>query len=209
MIASCSAWNSDQEYVCFKWFWAVEISFSKCWNQRHLVTCFGTKFYYDRIVLSVKFWSRICLFQLVLSSRSAFFLVLKWAPPGGKFGNQILLWSHRAQREILIKYIFVSNGSEQKKCLFLSVEISAIQWQVLELYFILSASCSAWNSDQEYVCFKRFWAEEVPFSKCWNQRHPVTSFGTIFYFERIVLSVKFWSGICLFQTILSRRSAFF
>jgi len=42
---------------------------------------------------------------MVLSSKSAFFLVLKSAPPGDKFWN-----------------------------------------------------CSAWNSDQEYVCFTWFWA---------------------------------------------------
>jgi hypothetical protein len=102
----------------------------------------------------------------------------------------------------------VSNGSELLKCLFLSVEISATWRQVLELNFILIASCSAWNSDQEYVCFKLFWAVEVSFSECWNQRHLVTSFGTKFYYDRIVFSVKFWSRICLFQMVLSSRSAF-
>jgi hypothetical protein len=118
MIASCSAWNSDQEYDCFKWFWAVEVP-------------------------------------------------------------------------------------------FLSIEISATWWQVLELNFILIASCSAWNSDQEYVCLKWFWAVEVSFSNYWNQRHLVASFGTKFYYDRIVLSVKFWWRMCLFQMVLSSRSAFF
>jgi hypothetical protein len=161
MIASCSALNSDHEYVSFKWFWAVEVPFSKYWNQRHLLTSLGTKFYYDRIVFSVKFWSRICLFQMVLSSRSA------------------------------------------------GIEISATKWQVLELNFIMIASCSALNSDNEYVCFKWFWAVEVRFSKFWNQRHLLTSLGTKFYYDRIVFSVKFWSRICLFQMVLSSRSAFF
>jgi hypothetical protein len=118
MIGSCSALNSDQEYVCFKWFWAVEVP-------------------------------------------------------------------------------------------FLSIEISATCWQVLELNFIMIASCSALNFDQEYVCFKWFWAVEVPFSKYWNQRHLLTSFRTKFYYDRIVFSVKFWSRICLFQMVLSSRSAFF
>ncbi len=57
--------------------------------------------------------------------------------------------------------MFVSNGSEQYKCLFLSMEISATWWQVLEL------------------------------NKYGNQRHLVGSFGTKFYFDRIVFSVKF------------------
>jgi hypothetical protein len=134
---------------------------------------------------------------------------LKSAPSSEKFWNSILFWSHRAQREMLIKNVFVSIGSEQWKCLFLSVEISATWWKVLELNFILIASCSAWNSDQEYILDCMFLSRRRGFSKYWNQRHLVASFGIKFSFDHIVLSVKFWSRMCLFQLVLSSRSAFF
>jgi len=87
MIASCSAWNSDQEYVCCKWFWAVEGVFLSIDNSATDWQVLELNFSYDIIVFSVKFWSRICLFQMVLCIRSAFFYVLKSAPSSDKFWN--------------------------------------------------------------------------------------------------------------------------
>jgi hypothetical protein len=134
---------------------------------------------------------------------------LKSAPSSCKFWNYILFWSHRVQREILIKNVFYIACFWAEEGVFLNIEISATKWQVLELYFILIASCSAWNSDQVYVCFIWFWAVEVRFSKYWNQRHLVASFGTKFYFDRIVFSVKFWSRMYSILHVSEQKKGFF
>ena len=145
--------------------------FEKTWYKRHLLASFGLSHDFYAIVLSMKFWSRICRFKLILTSGSVVFFK--------KHGISATCWWFFELHVIFVpSYSAWNSGQEYvgfswfwpvEVCFLKRHGVSATCWWFFELHVIFVPSYSAWNSGQEYVGFIWFWLVEVRFS----QKHEI------------------------------------